>query len=149
MSRLLSMIAVVCGIFISGNAVGQKIDWMHDVEAAQKLAIEQDKLVLLHFSAEWCRPCKQLETFVFSSPLVAKAVSENVVPVHVDTDTHPELVKQFSIEEIPADVVVTTKGRVVSKRKSPKDISNYVRICLLYTSPSPRDLSTSRMPSSA
>ena len=128
MSRLLSMIAVVCGIFISGNAVGQKIDWMHDVEAAQKLAIEQDKLVLLHFSAEWCRPCKQLETFVFSSPLVAKAVSEKVVPVHVDTDTHPELVKQFSIEEIPADVVVTTKGRVVSKRKSPKDISNYVRM---------------------
>ena len=26
---------------------------------------------------------------------------------------------------------------------------NYLRSCLLYTSPSPRDLSTSRMPSSA
>ena len=32
-----------------------------------------------------------------------------------------------------------------------QDICNYhiTRICLLYTSPSPRDLSTSRMPSSA
>ena len=29
------------------------------------------------------------------------------------------------------------------------DCLNYVRACLLYTSPSPRDLSTSRMPSSA
>ena len=30
-----------------------------------------------------------------------------------------------------------------------KDIWNIPRACLLYTSPSPRDLSTSRMPSSA
>ena len=29
------------------------------------------------------------------------------------------------------------------------DLSKHVGICLLYTSPSPRDLSTSRMPSSA
>ena len=31
----------------------------------------------------------------------------------------------------------------------PADLVNVVAICLLYTSPSPRDLSTSRMPSSA
>ena len=30
-----------------------------------------------------------------------------------------------------------------------KNANNVVRVCLLYTSPSPRDLSTSRMPSSA
>ena len=36
---------------------------------------------------------------------------------------------------------LATKGLVV--------ISGEVRTCLLYTSPSPRDLSTSRMPSSA
>ena len=128
MNRLFSGMAFVCGILISGIVAGQEIDWMHDLEAAQKTAAEQDKLVLLHFSADWCRPCKQLETFVFRSPLVVKALNEKVVPVHIDTDIHPELVKQFSIEEIPTDVVVTTKGRVVSKRKSPKDISNYVRM---------------------
>ena len=30
-----------------------------------------------------------------------------------------------------------------------KDYVDVINICLLYTSPSPRDLSTSRMPSSA
>ena len=30
-----------------------------------------------------------------------------------------------------------------------KDKKGYIKSCLLYTSPSPRDLSTSRMPSSA
>ena len=37
------------------------------------------------------------------------------------------------------------KGRVELNIKPPP----YKKICLLYTSPSPRDLSTSRMPSSA
>ena len=40
---------------------------------------------------------------------------------------------------------------MLSKYKPPKDINITARTygCLLYTSPSPRDLSTSRMPSSA
>ena len=42
-----------------------------------------------------------------------------------------------------ADGVLTIRS---VKEKSDDDVSN---ICLLYTSPSPRDLSTSRMPSSA
>ena len=37
------------------------------------------------------------------------------------------------------------------KKKIESDVENFIstEICLLYTSPSPRDLSTSRMPSSA
>ena len=33
--------------------------------------------------------------------------------------------------------------------KNPSDVIDHFKYCLLYTSPSPRDLSTSRMPSSA
>ena len=35
------------------------------------------------------------------------------------------------------------------KPSNDKDLKSIVNYCLLYTSPSPRDLSTSRMPSSA
>ena len=43
------------------------------------------------------------------------------------------------VEEVPA----------VNDPVSEKVAPGRVKICLLYTSPSPRDLSTSRMPSSA
>ena len=39
--------------------------------------------------------------------------------------------------------------RIFHERTTKADASLYKRLCLLYTSPSPRDLSTSRMPSSA
>ena len=38
---------------------------------------------------------------------------------------------------------------VLEKEKEEEENSSLPQICLLYTSPSPRDLSTSRMPSSA
>ena len=42
------------------------------------------------------------------------------------------------------------KGMVYAEREvSPKSTTDDIMACLLYTSPSPRDLSTSRMPSSA
>ena len=44
-------------------------------------------------------------------------------------------------EELPKILLLSTGGTIASK-------VDY-RTCLLYTSPSPRDLSTSRMPSSA
>ena len=40
-------------------------------------------------------------------------------------------------------------GSVLYNFKSTKEVTLQIMICLLYTSPSPRDLSTSRMPSSA
>ena len=40
-------------------------------------------------------------------------------------------------------------GGPTPQNSKPTDDSNKYKTCLLYTSPSPRDLSTSRMPSSA
>ena len=45
--------------------------------------------------------------------------------------------------------VLGSYGISVGNKKSGQNNSNNPKICLLYTSPSPRDLSTSRMPSSA
>ena len=42
-----------------------------------------------------------------------------------------------------------TPGKGKERGKVPTMLRGYLKICLLYTSPSPRDLTTSRMPSSA
>ena len=43
----------------------------------------------------------------------------------------------------------TQNNRITYRVKFEQSIKHTAYICLLYTSPSPRDLSTSRMPSSA
>ena len=107
---------------------GQGVNWKKDFEAARKEAIAENRLMLLHFSADWCRPCKELEKFVFNSVRVSSAIESQLIPVHINTDNRPDLVKQYAIAEIPADVVITPEGRVVTKRKSPKTADDYIRM---------------------
>ncbi len=117
---------IVLGTTVAGWA--QEVDWQMDLDAAKTSAARQGKLVLIHFSADWCRPCQHLETFVFTSPKLITAIDERVIPVHIDTDLHPELVKQYNVTQIPTDVVIAPTGRVVQKRQSPKDVNNYLRM---------------------
>ena len=60
--------------------------------------------------------------------------------------------KKAMQEELLVDGTTSTEGQNKGKITG-TNVDNYstgvVKVCLLYTSPSPRDLSTSRMPSSA
>ena len=73
---------------------------------------------------------------------------ESIVPVtekEVD-DENPDSVKIIDREQQSSDVEKKKSPRTARRRKRKKSKS---RTCLLYTSPSPRDATLSRMPSSA
>ena len=55
----------------------------------------------------------------------------------------------FGVDTKSDDSPVTRADRAADDIISAGLMENFPEICLLYTSPSPRDLSTSRMPSSA
>ena len=65
-------------------------------------------------------------------------------------DTHPDYHK-ITVEMTDGTTFETrsTWGKEGDTLKLDIDPSSHPACCLLYTSPSPRDLSTSRMPSSA
>ena len=67
--------------------------------------------------------------------------SENTI-VRVDTDWGEVPVTISHLQE--GMVAVVDRHHSIGEKRTPPHM-----ICLLYTSPSPRDLSTSRMPSSA
>ncbi len=114
----------------SGNlrAQSSEIQWQSDVGEAIELASRTDRLVLLHFQADWCRPCQHLETFVFNNPLVTHRFEDRVVPVKIDVDLNPDLVKEHAVTSIPTDVVMTPSGRVLIKQASPKTADDYARM---------------------
>ena len=115
-------------ILLVTGAQAQELNWETDLDLAKNRAAKEGKLLLLHFTADWCRPCKQLKTFVFTSPKVISSINERFVPVQVNTDDNPELVKQYDVDSIPLDIVITPEGRMLQKRQSPKDATNFVRM---------------------
>ncbi len=112
-------------VFQSSDSFAQEINWYPDLNSATQAAAAENKLVLLHFTADWCRPCKTLESFVFSNPAVQRSIKSNVIAVKIDVDRNPDLVQQYAVSKVPYDVALTAAGRIVSKRQSPMNASAF------------------------
>ena len=61
--------------------------------------------------------------------------------------------KAYEKDEIPVGAIVVKERKVIGRGYNQREMLNdptaHAEICLLYTSPSPRDRTRSRMPSSA
>jgi len=115
--RCLRMFGYVIAIWQASLVLGQGAPsiWYEDLGTARRVAAETNRLLLVHFWAEWCRPCRQMEAEVFSRPDVLSALATNYVAVKVNYDRAPNLVRDFRIESIPADVILTPNGEVLQK----------------------------------
>ena len=161
-------------IHISGSS-NQLADCLSRLTTTVRLEGEEmkmDKPRILGLSSCRARLIKQLDT---EDPLVQNlaavaSLDENYLEMmrHIENRTHPKQIpvncELKRVEGALADMRVVTmnngdrliaKDRAAyiptSKREHLVDTLHltHASACLLYTSPSPRDLSTSRMPSSA
>ena len=85
-----------------------------------------------------------------TAPITGDSTATPIIPIEPGTFTAESLDESFAGEEGPITQPVT--GGITSDPIEMENIQTFENpydVCLLYTSPSPRDLSTSRMPSSA
>ncbi len=93
---------------------GPRISW----EKASVTAIEQAKSagkpVIVDFTADWCLPCKELESFTFSDKAVAE-FSKSFVMLKADVTTGGDaevewLKKKFNVVGVPTIVFIGKDG---------------------------------------
>ena len=95
---------------------------------------------------------KKREALQNAGPAVARALTKDKkLDTPKNTANRPPLIGTINIPDVPRGSLKINawRGDIDQQafwHKYHKSIDN---LCLLYTSPSPRDLSTSRMPSSA
>jgi len=102
------------------------IPWMSDLQQAQQVAGAQQRLVMVHFTAQSCGPCRMLERGVYSRPEFQRALLANYIPVKVDVPSNPELVQRFQVRSWPTDVFLTAEGQVLFRDVSPQDLNRYI-----------------------
>lgn len=96
------------------------IDWIYYTPARFEEALEDGRVVVMDFTAEWCLNCKVLEHNVLQSPEVATVLARpDVAPVKVDiTGNNPvgkEKLRKTGRLTIPLLVIYTPGGHEVFK----------------------------------
>ncbi len=104
------------------------IPWVYDLGEAQQMAQRDRRLLLLHFYADWCGPCRNLEQSVFPDANVSRALAASYVPVKINVDRNQELAKRYGVSQIPTDVIADSQGRVLHQTSSPSNPVQYVQL---------------------
>jgi YHS domain-containing protein/thiol-disulfide isomerase/thioredoxin len=103
-----------------------QIAWQPSLEVARKLAAQTNRLVLVHFWSTNCKPCVRLEKEVLTRPEVARALSANFVMVKLNVDESLGTARVYGVSSVPADVVISPSGQLVSQQLSPPTANQYV-----------------------
>lgn len=103
----------------------QKIQWNRSLKAAHKLAIAQDKPLLIVFGASWCTYCHKLERETLGDKRISAVVDRNFIPVHLDFDRDANVAKILDVERLPCTVILTPQADLLLKVEGYAECKEY------------------------
>ncbi len=97
------------------GAISSKVKWQTSLKAAQKLALQQNKPILIVFGASWCPPCRKLENETLCDRRTVAMIEREFIPVHLDYEKEPKIVKILEVERLPCLVILTPEADLLHK----------------------------------
>jgi uncharacterized protein YyaL (SSP411 family) len=102
------------------HAANQAVDWYPLGETALAEAKRRNRPLLIDVGATWCGYCEAMDRESYGQVPVAAFINENFVPVKVDYDAQPEMVRRFQQAQaianlpsgIPLIMIVTPDGKL-------------------------------------
>lgn len=91
-------------------------------EEAQKIALGENKLMLVDFTARWCGPCKEMEKKVWPDQSI-KTLLNDFVFVQIDIDINRDLAKTYEVPGYPYIVIMDANGKVIKANFGDFDVS--------------------------
>ncbi len=92
-------------ILISSFGLSAQPDWQYDLKQAQFAALNQGKLLLVDFTAEWCGPCKAMDRSVWNDQRI-DSLSEKYISVKIDISNNPGTAQEFGVNAIPRVLIL-------------------------------------------
>ncbi|MFO7708602.1 MAG: DUF255 domain-containing protein [Desulfobacterales bacterium] len=98
-----------------GAGATEKIEW-HTYQAGMARSGMENKKVFLHFYADWCTYCVEMERKTFQNPTVIAALNRNFIPIRVDSDREKEISALFRVKGLPDSWFLAENGDIIGHR---------------------------------
>jgi thioredoxin-related protein len=109
--------AVICLILVlpCGSAVSQDVQWHSYGEGMPRGKFEKKK-VYIHFYADWCSACRQMQKHTFGDPNVAALLNEDFIAIRVNADREQETATLFRVRALPDNWFIAENGEIIGHK---------------------------------
>ena len=120
--------AIVLSVAAASTVAGTaKVNWV-DYETGLVRAQEQGKPLMVNFTAEWCKFCKQMKAETYTDPAVIAYLNEHFVATMVDTDEQQELARQYYVRGLPTIWFLTSDAEKITNLPGYIDAPTFLQI---------------------
>lgn len=98
-------------LVVAGSA--EEVRWRHDYAAAREEAEQQHRPLVLVCTTAHCFWCQKLEALTFREPAIARQLNAQFVPLRVDPQQEPELIRALGVQRYPTLIFAAPDGRIL------------------------------------
>jgi thioredoxin-related protein len=109
------LLVLLAGGAASGLAAADKIEW-HTYDSGMARSKFEKKKVFLHFYADWCTYCVEMERKTFKDPAVVASLNRNFIPIRVDSDREKQTASLYRVKGLPDTWFISESGEVIGHR---------------------------------
>ena len=114
------VVVAVCAVWIhaaepAAQEAAAGVAWQPNLRAAHKVAVRDNKPLLIVFGAEWCHFCTKLETETLAHPALARYINTTYVPVHLDFDKDERVREILEVERLPCTILLTKDAEILDR----------------------------------
>lgn len=101
---------------MAGNCAGIPF-FTASIEEGKAMAVQEDKLLFVHFTASWCMPCQWLEHNTFQDYNLTRYVRQNVVSIQLDVDDYQGFQEKeaYQITQLPSFLIFNSSGQLLER----------------------------------
>ncbi|MDQ7798131.1 MAG: thioredoxin family protein [Candidatus Edwardsbacteria bacterium] len=124
---------------------GAQTEWI-GFDQAMARAAQEDRIVIVDFSTEWCKWCKVMLAKTYTDPQVVKAIEEKFLAVPIDgespekitylgkTVTQSDFTLSMKVEGFPTTMFLDKEGKVLEQRAGYIDATNFLKMLNFFSS---------------
>jgi len=101
-------------------------EWLDSAENAKAISVEKKLPLLLHFEADWCGACRQMESSVMNQKTVLERLGTSVIAVRVNADRDPGLIARYGISSLPTEIVIGVDGKELARYVGGVSLKDYI-----------------------
>lgn len=117
--RTAALAALVAGIPSSTQA--QEVQWRTDYGSALRESQTKKRPIFIDFTSAGCFWCQRLDSATFSQGPVARMLNERFIPLKLDAQKAPTIVRALAIQRYPTMIFAASNGNILIRHEGFED----------------------------